>query len=125
MSNNIAKLAKEIHKRDNKKRIGPCVGTVVNPNTPVTVSICDGAVLLEQGENAHLCHDLTERAHEAKAQDDSVTVTYENEQKKTVKINTDEKLKICIKNVLKRGDQVLCIPCSGEQTWVIVDKVVG
>lgn len=47
------KLAKELHKRDAKKKIGPCVGTVLQ-TTPMKVSICDGAVVLEQGECALL-----------------------------------------------------------------------
>ena len=106
MSDMIVKLAKEIHKRDNKTGIGPCVGTVTNAN-PVTVAICDGAVLLEKGDNARVCQDLVERTYKARINDS----------------NPPDKLEL--KDVLKAGDEVLCIPCEGEQTWIIVDKVVG
>ena len=122
---NFTKLAKEIHKRDNKQSIGVCVGTVVNAEQPIKVSICGGAILLEQGENAFVCQDVIERKYTAKARDSSVEVTYQDDSKRTVKIETDDKLEVELKEVLKAGDQVMCVPCSGEQTWIIVDKVVG
>ena len=122
---NFNKLAKEIHKRDNKQSIGVCVGTVVNAEQPIKVSICGGAILLEQGENAFVCQDVIERKYTAKARDSSVEVTYQDDSKRTVKIETDDKLEVELKDVLKAGDQVMCVPCSGEQTWIIVDKVVG
>ena len=122
---NFTKLAKEIHKRDNKQSIGVCVGTVVNAEQPIKVSICGGAILLEQGENAFVCQDVIERRYTAKARDSSVEVTYQDDSKRTVKIETDDKLEVELKEVLKAGDQVMCVPCSGEQTWIIVDKVVG
>ena len=122
---NFKKLAKEIHKRDNKQSIGVCVGTVVNAEQPIKVSICGGAILLEQGENAFVCQDVIERKYTAKARDSSVEVTYQDDSKRTVKIETDDKLEVELKEVLKAGDQVMCVPCSGEQTWIIVDKVVG
>ena len=122
---NFTKLAKEIHKRDNKQSIGVCVGTVVNAEQPIKVSICGGAILLEQGENAFVCQDVLERKYTAKARDSSVAVTYKDDSKRTVKIETDNKLEVELKEVLKAGDQVMCVPCSGEQTWIIVDKVVG
>ena len=122
---NFKKLAKEIHKRDNKQSIGVCVGTVVNAEQPIKVSICGGAILLEQGENAFVCQDVIERKYTAKARDSSVEVTYQDDSKRTVKIETDNKLEVELKEVLKAGDQVMCVPCSGEQTWIIVDKVVG
>lgn len=122
---NFKKLAKEIHKRDNKQSIGVCVGTVVNAEQPIKVSICGGAILLEQGENAFVCQDVIERKYTAKARDSSVEVTYQDDSKRTVKIETDDKLEVELKEVLKEGDQVMCVPCSGEQTWIIVDKVVG
>ena len=122
---NFNKLAKEIHKRDNKQSIGVCVGTVVNAEQPIKVSICGGAILLEQGENAFVCQDVIERKYTAKARDSSVEVTYQDDSKRTVKIETDNKLEVELKEVLKAGDQVMCVPCSGEQTWIIVDKVVG
>ena len=122
---NFTKLAKEIHKRDNKQSIGVCVGTVVNAEQPIKVSICGGAILLEQGENAFVCQDVIERKYTAKARDSSVEVTYQDDSKRTVKIETDNKLEVELKEVLKAGDQVMCVPCSGEQTWIIVDKVVG
>lgn len=122
---NFAKLANEIHKRDNKQSIGVCVGTVVNAEQPIKVSICGGAILLEQGENAFVCQDVMERKYTAKARDSRVTVTYQDDSKRTVKIETDDKLEVELKEVLKAGDQVMCVPCSGEQTWIIVDKVVG
>ena len=122
---NFNKLAKEIHKRDNKQSIGVCVGTVVNAEQPIKVSICGGAIMLEQGENAFVCQDVIERKYTAKARDSSVEVTYQDDSKRTVKIETDNKLEVELKEVLKAGDQVMCVPCSGEQTWIIVDKVVG
>lgn len=122
---NFKKLAKEIHKRDNKQSIGVCVGTVVKAEQPIKVSICGGAILLEQGENAFVCQDVIERKYTAKARDSSVEVTYQDDSKRTVKIETDDKLEAELKEVLKAGDQVMCVPCSGEQTWIIVDKVVG
>ena len=69
---NFKKLAKEIHKRDNKQSIGVCVGTVVKAEQPIKVSICGGAILLEQGENAFVCQDVIERKYTAKARDSSV-----------------------------------------------------
>ena len=122
---NFTKLAKEIHKRDNKQSIGVCIGTAVNAEQPIKVSICGGAILLEQGENAFVCQDVIERKYTAKARDSSVAVTYQDDSKRTVKIETDDKLEVELKEVLKAGDQVMCVPCSGEQTWIIVDKVVG
>lgn len=121
---NIAKLAVEIHKRDNKRVIGPCVGTVTSASEPITVSICDGAVILEQGSNARVCQNLVERTCTAKISDDEVTVTHQSGESETVRVKTD-KTKAELKEVLKNGDEVLCIPCSGEQTWIIVDKVVS
>lgn len=125
MGDNYAKLANEFHMRDNKKVIGPCVGTVTSATQPIKVDICNGAVALEQGENAKVCQDLIERTYTAKVRDQAVTVTYPNGTAQTVQIETDEKLEAELKDVLKEGDQVLCVPCEGEQTWIIVDKVVS
>lgn len=111
--------------RDNKKSIGPCIGTIKKETQPITVTICDGDVLLEQGVNALVCQDLIERTYTAKVKDKEVTVTYQNGSTQMVKIETDEKLQAELKNVLNRGDQVFCVPCEGEQTWIIVDKVVN
>ena len=124
MGDEISKLAKEIHKRDNKTNIGPCVGVVTNVE-PVTVAICDGAVLLEQGDNAKVCQDLVERTYKAQFKNSPVTVTHSSGSTESVKISTDDKLEAKFKEVLKEGDEVLCIPCTGEQTWIIVDKVVS
>ena len=122
---NIVKLAKEIHGRDNKKTIGVCVGTVVKAEKPIRVTICDGAVMLEQGENALVCQDVIERTYKEQVKGSEVTVTYMDGTSETVKIETDDKLEAELKEVLQAGDRVLCIPCSGEQTWIITDKVVG
>lgn len=122
---NFAKFAKEIHKRDNKQSIGVCVGTVVSAEQQIKVSICGGAIMLEQGENAFVCQDVIERKYTAKAKDSDVTVTYQDDSKRTVKIETDDKLEVELKEILKAGDRVMCVPCAGEQTWIIVDKVVG
>ena len=46
MADNFAKLAQEIHKRDNKNAIGPCIGVVTKETQPIIVTICDGAVVL-------------------------------------------------------------------------------
>ena len=54
-----------------------------------------------------MCQDLVERTYKARINDS----------------NPPDKLEL--KDVLKAGDEVLCIPCEGEQTWIIVDKVVG
>lgn len=124
MVDNFAKLAQEIHMRDNKKAIGPCIGVVTKETQPIVVTICDGEVVLEQGANARVCQDLIERTYTAKVKDKEVTVTYQNGSAQTVKIETDEKLQAELKDVLKKGDQVFCVPCEGEQTWIIVDKVV-
>jgi hypothetical protein len=61
-------------------------------------------VILEQSDNAYVCQSLVERIYEAKINGSEATVE--------------------LKDVLKKGDQVLCIPAEGEQTWIIVDKVV-
>ena len=81
--------------------------------------------MLEQGENAFVCQDVIERKYTAKAKDSDVTVTYQDDSKRTVKIETDDKLEVELKEILKAGDRVMCVPCAGEQTWIIVDKVVG
>lgn len=125
MRDNFAKLAQEIHMRDNKKAIGPCIGMVTKETRPITVTICDGAVLLEQGENAKVCQNLIERTYTAQVKDQAITVTYQDGSAQTVKIESDEKLQAELKDVLKKGDQVFCVPCEGEQTWIIVDKVVS
>jgi hypothetical protein len=105
MGDNYAKLAKAIHERDNPKTIGPCIGTITKETQPITATICDGAVILEQYDNAKVCQSLAERTYEAQINGSKATVE--------------------LKNVLKKGDQVLCIPAEGEQTWVMIDKVVG
>ena len=125
MGDNFAKLAQEIHKRDNKKAIGPCIGIVTKATQPIIVEICDGAVVLEQGINARVCKNVIEHTYTAQVSDQAVTVTYPDESVQTVKIETDEKLQASIKEVLKKGDEVFCVPCEGEQTWIIVDKVVS
>ena len=125
MADNFAKLAQEIHKRDNKNAIGPCIGVVTKETQPIIVTICDGAVVLEQGANARVCQNVVERTYTARVSDQTAAVTYPDGSAQTVKIETDEKLQAEIKDVLKKGDQVFYVPCEGEQTWIIVDKVVS
>ena len=125
MVDNFSKLAVEIHERDNKKVIGPCVGTVIKEIRPIMVSVCDGKVVLEQGENALVCQNLVERTYTAKVNGSAIVVTYQDGTTENVKIETDERMQAELKDVLKKGDRVFCVPCEGEQTWIIVDKVVS
>lgn len=120
----ILKLAEEIHKRDNKSRIGICIG-IVKSAEPLKVAICDGAVLLEDKDTARVCISLLEKEKKAsiEIQGGEIKSDIGTKIEGIADIKTEE-MKITFREILKVGDEVLCVPLEGEQDWVIVDKVV-
>lgn len=95
-------LAMEFKKRNNKEIDEPIIGTVVSA-TPLTISIYNGAVLLNN-TNSYVCTGLS-----------ILTGTCE----------VDGKTGTCtIDRSLKVNDKVLCVPSNKGQTYFIIDKVV-
>lgn len=105
MDNWASELAGEFKARDNKKTLGAVIGKVTSVS-PLTVSICNGSIVLS-GSKIHTCSSLISR---------TLNVDYN--------FNSSGSGTITIKNVLKSGDNVLCLPADGGQSFFIVDKVV-
>ena len=141
----VERLASEMKARDNKKRIGQQVGKVVS-TAPLKISICDGAVMLDD-EITAVCQAATflrvgdEVLVEPDEGDQSYIVVDRIRKKYGPQIGTvsqasplvieledmqlkDEHIKAkCVSN-MEAGDRVLCIPCEGEEDWIVVSKVV-
>lgn len=69
-------LAKMLKERNNKSRIGACIGKVVGIN-PLKVSILDGQVILQESQ-LYICNNLLN--FELKQGDEVLIIPAENEQ---------------------------------------------
>ncbi len=105
MENNVTKLAKKMRKYENPKKFGCQVGEVLKVE-PIKVSILGGAAILDD-EIVGICESLIQRTI-----DISASCPYGSHSTMT------------INQPLKKGDKVLCLPLEGEQSWIIIDKVV-
>jgi hypothetical protein len=124
-------IAKQLKKRDLKMPLGPLLGKVISID-PINISILGDKVILTE-KQCYLCSNLIE-AHKRKAdlkiegysvgasaidsRGDSIsTITIDNKE--------DYNAEITFKELLKKGDMVLCLPTSDGQTFFIIDKVVS
>lgn len=143
----VEKLAHEIKKRNNPKKIGQQVGKVTEVN-PLKVSLCDGAIVLDD-EITAICQAATFM----KIGDEVLCEPMEDEQSWVIidRIRTHygpmvgtvknlSPLKITAEEVtikaqdieatckavstIELNDRILCLPIEGEDKWILVDKVV-
>jgi hypothetical protein len=99
-------LAKLLMNKGNKS-YGALLGDVINIS-PLEISIFGGKAILSD-DQCYVCSGLKENII----------------RKADIKINTTTNAgEITLKEVLKVGDQVLCLPIEDGQTFFIIDKVV-
>lgn len=141
----IEKLASEIRARDNKKRIGQQVGKVVSTE-PLKISMCDGVIMLDdeiravcqtatflkegdevllepdEGDQSYIVVDRIRREYGPQigivTKLDPFTIEFED-----IKLKESHIKARCVSN-FEIGNRILCIPCEGEEDWILVSKVV-
>lgn len=141
----IDRLASELRERDNKKRIGQQVGKVVSTE-PLKISMCDGAIMLDEeiravcqtatflkegdevllepdeGDQSYIVVDRIRREYGPQigtvTKIDPLTIEFED-----VKLK-DKNIKARCISSFEKGDRILCLPCEGEEDWILVSKVV-
>lgn len=96
-------LASMFKERDNKEKIGPCIGKVVSPK-PLKISILDGMIVLAK-DKLYISEILLD--------------TY----KRKCKINGGTESSFEFTDTLKVDDKVLLIPFESEQLFTIVCKI--
>ena len=57
MMDGYVEIAKQIKKRDNPRKIGPCMG-ILRSKSPYTVDIFGGEYILTEGENLAVCDSV-------------------------------------------------------------------
>lgn len=96
-------FAREFKKRNNKDIDEAVIGTVISAN-PVTVSLFNGSVILNN-TNSYICSNL-------------------GILKGTILVEDGRTGTCTIDRSLKVNDKVLCVPSNSGQLYFIIDRVV-
>ena len=129
-SNWAVEMALEFKKRDNESPLTAILGEVISIE-PLKIAVYDNKVILTSKE-FRLCSSLVNsyvNKADVTIKPYSVSVNATDSRgdsisSLSVSNKTDYDVEIRYKQVLKKGDIVLCLPLANGQKYVIVDKVV-
>ncbi|QEK13731.1 DUF2577 domain-containing protein (plasmid) [Crassaminicella thermophila] len=133
----ISELAKMLKERDNQPYLGPQIGEVITPPPNIQIALGDKIILTKE----HLviaAHVLTDYQREINITGDIQTteeggsVTLQVNPAPTTytvvdgSVNGNVVITGTIKytDTLKKGDKVILIPSTDEQTYFLIDKAV-
>lgn len=100
-------MAEQFKQRDNKQKIGVCVGVVVS-ETPLKINISDANILLTE-EDLYICNSLIEFPRDVQTSSDKQTWST------TSYIKNVDKLKI--------GEEVMLLPTESQQVFFVIDRI--
>jgi hypothetical protein len=123
-------IAKQLKKRDVKIPLGPLLGNVISID-PINIAILGDKVILTE-KQCYLCSNLIKdyiRKADVNTEGYSVGASATDTRGDSISSITidskeDYNVEITFKEILKKGDKVLCLPTSDGQTFFIIDKVV-
>lgn len=123
-------LASMFKERDNKGKIGACIGTVVSVN-PLKISILKGNIVL-QGEQLYIPEILYKKTYKLELKADNnigeIAITSKPSNPLiSININDKDKTELILHFELKKDAEVLLIPAENEQSFFVIDvyKKVG
>ncbi|WP_053955095.1 DUF2577 domain-containing protein [Inediibacterium massiliense] len=133
----ISELASLFKERDNRPYLGPQVGTIISPPPNIQVYLGDKIILTKEHLiiGAHVLEDY-ERQFEIKGDEstsgESGSITLKSNVPTTYEVvngnvegNVSMKGTFKYTDTLKKGDQVILIPTTDEQTYFLLDKGVS
>lgn len=112
-------LAKEFKKRNNKQRIGACIGLVISPE-PLSISLDNGTILLDE-QDVYICNQLLQRKSKVELSANQSQSGTLNGSDYTATGAITVQGDITLKEVWKAGDYVLVIPTENQDKFFIVD----
>ncbi|WP_129599804.1 DUF2577 domain-containing protein [Anaerophilus nitritogenes] len=132
----ISELASLFKERDNRAYLGPQIGKIISPPPNIQVSLGDKIILTKEHLiiGAHVLNDY-ERQFEIKGEEktsgESGSITLKSSVPTTYEVvNGNVEGNVSMKgtfkyiDTLKKGDQVMLIPTTDEQTYFLIDKGV-
>lgn len=115
MQPNLVKLGKLLKERENKEYDGFLIGKVISPPPSIQISIDENIIL----DNSNLIFSASLLAGYERV----IDVTSANIQVNDVTV-TSFSGKIITTDTLKKDEQVILVPSSNNQMYIVIDKAV-
>ncbi|ABR48582.1 hypothetical protein Amet_2428 [Alkaliphilus metalliredigens QYMF] len=126
--NGIKELAEMFKERENKAYMGPQIGKVITPPPNIKVSLGD-KIILEKNRLIIAAHVLSGYTRQFQGQSNGTITTKTppspvSYSEYTVLEDLNHAGEIVYTDTLKTGDEVILLPSTDEQKYIIIDKAV-